>query len=353
MKLLVIETDKIIKNIEKIRIKTKSRIIAVVKANGYGLGLDGLVKILLAQGIDFFAVTELRDAIYIRQNLSETADILYMGTILCEENAEKIVMNSITAMISNENDAKLLNSTGEKFEVLAKAHIKINTGMNRYGFDNLNDVLNLKKYDKIEFLGIFTHFHSAMNRQAVDRQMTMFNKILSGCEKFNFQCVHVCNSYATMNYADLHFNTVRVGSAILGRVSGSYGLGKVGYIKTYISAINVLKKGESVGYRAGFTAKSDMKTAVLPLGSFDGLNITKNDDIFTPIEVLRSMYHKFKMLNKSLFVTVNGEKCRILGKIALNSTVFDITNIVCELGDEVTIDVNPLYVSSEIERFYV
>ena len=353
MKNLVIETRKLIENITKIREKTTSRIIAVVKANGYGLSLEKFSKILIENGIDFLAVTDISDAVQIRDTVNSDVDILYMGAIKNEKEAKKVVDYGITAMVYDHFSAQILNKTAQDLEKSAKAHIKINSGMNRYGFDNADDVNSILEYKNIEFNGIFTHFYSSMNRESVDKQMFVFNSILSNIVDKKLDLVHVCNSFATLNYSDLHFDAVRVGSAFLGRAAGNYGLNKIAYIEADINAINILKKGQTVGYGARFKAKSDMKVAVLDVGTSDGFNVVKDYDVFTFVEILRSMYHKFKMLNKHIYVEINGKKCKVLGKIALNSTVVDITDVHCDLSDVAIISVNPLYVDSKIGRKYV
>lgn len=353
MKSLIVKKDDIAKNIDIIKNKSNSKIIAVVKADGYGLSTVALCQHLVSLNVDFFAVTELSDALEIRQNIEEKVDILYLGPVFSQDIAEKIVENDITAMIFDKNVANLLSLSATKLQKNALGHIKINSGMNRYGFTTSEQVLDVLKTEKVEFRGIFTHLHSSLDRKTVDVQMKIFNEILNGITDFKFEMKHVCNSYATMNYSDLHFDAVRVGTAILGRVSGNYGFSKVGYLEANINSINDLKKGQTVGYRAGFKAKSDMKTAVIDAGSFDGFDLVKNDDIFTPIEVLKSMYRKFKMINRAIYVEINGKKCKVLGKIAMNACVVDITNVDCKISDIAKIQVNTLYVHNKIERKYI
>lgn len=352
MKNLIIKKDDIKENIIKIREKTESTLIAVVKANGYGLGLIEFCAELVESGISFFAVTDIDDAIKIRENISPDVDILYMGAIYNFKVVENIIKNNIIATVYDEYSAEMLSKSAFMIGESVQAHIKINSGMNRYGFDNSDAINSAIKLANVEYTGVYTHFYSAMKRKVVDVQMSKFQEILDSVD-FDFKTKHVCNSFATLNYSDLHFDAVRIGSAILGRAGGRHNLRKVGFLSADINALNVLKIGEKVGYHGSFVAKKELKTAVIDAGTYDGFNIVKNDDEFTAFEVLRSMYRKFRCLNKRIFVTINGTRCPVLGKISLNSTVVDVSNVECIVGDRAEIVVNPLFVSADIGRKYV
>lgn len=349
MKYLIVETNKLIQNIKTIKEFTNSEIIAVVKANGYGLGLLPFCALLLQQKISFFAVTELSDAIKIREAFGEVPKILYSGVIFNEEYADLIVKNDIIAMISSINCANLLEGACMDNSKVAQAHVKINTGMNRYGFSAFEQFSSIFNSERIVYTGAFTHLHSSMDKIKSFKQLEKFTSILKQCPKFDN--IHACNSYATLNYKEFHLNTVRVGSAFLGRVCGSYSLHKIGYLQTVVAQVNNIKQFESVGYRQGFMASQDMGVAVLPVGTNDGFNIYKKDDLFSFSQVLRSMYHAFKNLGTSISVTVNdNQQAKVLGKIALNSTMIEDLGFIA--GDIVKIDVNPLYINPEIERIY-
>lgn len=138
MKNLIIKKEDIYGNIEKIREKTDATIISVVKANGYGLGMIELCRELIQSGISFFAVTDIEDGLSIRENISPDVDILYMGAIYNYETAEKVIKNNITATIYDIYSAELLSKCAFKLGESVQAHIKINSGMNRYGFDNFD-----------------------------------------------------------------------------------------------------------------------------------------------------------------------------------------------------------------------
>lgn len=352
MKSLIIKKVDISWNIEKIREKVDTKIIAVVKSNGYGLGLCQLCSELIQSGISFFAITDIADALSIRENISPDVDILYMGAVYNFETAEKIIKNKIIATIYDVNSAEILSKAAFKIGKNVQAHVKINSGMNRYGFDNSAEIINILKLANVDYTGVYTHFASAMKREVVDEQMVRFNAILENID-YKFELTHVCNSFATLNYDDLHLDAVRVGSAILGRAAGNHNLRKVGFLHADINAINILKTGEKVGYHGSFKAKKELKTAIIDAGTYDGFNVVKNDDEFSAFEVLRTIYRKIRCLNKRIFVTINGKKCPVLGKISLNSAVIDVSNIGCEVGDSAEIVLNPLFVSVEIERKYV
>ena len=344
MKQLVIDINAVVSNINIIKKSVEVPIIAVLKADGYGFGAQKMVDVLTAQGINFFAFTELSDAINARKNTNTHVDILLMRNIESKTDAKEIVENDIIAMISCDNDATILNETALEMDKKTRAHIKVNTGMNRYGFNQNISALK-ENYRNISFEGIYSHLNTASNPTEVKKQVDIFKKILLECSEYDFKCIHICNSYAALNYKNLHFSAVRLGSAFLGRVVGNYGFCKTSRVETSITQINNLEKGQSVGYSKKFTAKKNLKTAIIDIGFFDGFNVKVENQIFSAVDTLRYIYGNLKAFKKDLYVNVNGKKARVLGKVGLNNTIIDVTNIDCKVSDTVIVDVNPLYIN--------
>ena len=141
---------------------------------------------------------------------------------------------------------------------------------------------------------------------------------------------------------------VRIGSAFLGRLSFKerLGLKKVGYAECTIDAIRTIPKGQTVGYGAGFKAKSTMKVAVIGLGWYNGFTAERENDLWRKRDCLRSMLKNLKyfFFPRKILVSVDGKKCRVLGHVGMVHAVVDVNEIDCAVGDRVTAQVNPLYI---------
>ena len=133
MNKLLIERNKLLKNIEIIKKYSRSKIIAVLKANAYGLGLIEFANILQQNGIDFFAVTDIKDALKLRENGISGQIIVLTPTNLPEE-ARLIILNGIIATVGSRTSALVLNNAASSLSKTASFHLKIDTGFGRFGF---------------------------------------------------------------------------------------------------------------------------------------------------------------------------------------------------------------------------
>ena len=168
--------------------------------------------------------------------------------------------------------------------------------------------------------------------------------------------LHICNSSAFLKFPNQYLNGVRIGSAFLGRiiVPNRNGLRKIGYLKSNIAEIKMLQKRNNIGYSNSFKTKKDTNVAIIPCGYADGINLKVDKDMFRFVDKLRCISRDLKDLLKKqkLEVEINGEKCKILGRIGMCHIVVDVTGKAVKINDEVKISVNPIYVNSNIERIY-
>ena len=369
MKSVVINKEDLRYNIKKIKEYAeknlpddngnKVKIIAVVKCNGYGLGIVDYTNFLIDNGIDFFAVSTIEEALKLREaGIKEK--ILMLSSTSIEEDVKKLVENNIILTIGSVEAAKVADKIGQGLNKKIKVHIKIDTGFGRYVFiynKREEMIKTLKSLENIKIEGTFTHFSNAYYDDKYTK--LQFDRFMDCIEVLKMNSIetgmlHVCNTSAFIKFPSMHLNAVRIGSAFNGRISfeNSLGLRKVGYLKANVSEIKELPKGFNIGYSNVFTTKKDTKVAVIPCGYSDGVNITTGKDMFRMVDKIRYMVGDFKNIFKKqkLFVEINGKKCPILGRVGTYHVTVDVTGKDVKINDEAIFNTSIKYVDSSIRR---
>ncbi|SFZ90304.1 alanine racemase [Flaviramulus basaltis] len=310
----------------KSKFKSETKFLAVVKAFAYGSDAVEIANYLQNLDVDYFAVAYINEGITLR-NAGITKPILVLHPQAV--NFKKLIKHCLEPSLYN---AKILNefieiASAEK-QTNYPVHLKFNTGLNRLGFGE-NDVdfiaSKLKETEAIKVKSIFSHLAASEDLDEkifTKNQIKNFETIAGNFTK----CIgyrpmfHICNTSGVLNYPEAHFDMVRSGI-------GLYGFGNsekenknfkpIGTLKTIISQIHEIKKGESVGYNRVFKSDAFLKTATLPIGHADGIGRQYG--------------------NGKGFVTINGQKAPILGNVCMDMIMVNITNIDCKEGDEVIV----------------
>ena len=366
MKTLVVEKQNLkhnLKIIKEITEKNKTKIIAVIKGNGYGLGLVEYAEFLADNGIEIFAVATVEEAIKLRKN-GIKQDILMMSSTAVKEDVEALVENDIIITIGSNEAVEVAEEVAKSKNKKIRAHLKIDTGFGRYGFiytEKEKILKSLKKLENVKIEGTFTHFSIAFfgDGKETQEQFKGFMSTVEYLKKNNVDTgmLHVCNSSAFLRFENMHLDAVRVGSALLGRLAipNKWGFKKVGYLKSNIAEIKVLPKGYNIGYSNSYQTEKETKIAIVPVGYADGFNVKVDRDMFRPIDRLRYVIRDIKdaFRDKNLYVTINGEKHRVLGRLGMYHVSVDITGKEININDEVHFNVSPMFVDSSITREYI
>ncbi len=354
MKYLEIKKDDLIFNIQKLKEHcAPARIIAVLKGNAYGLDSIKMGHILLENGVDLFAVSELSEALVLR-NAGFENEIILLTPANDVDEARLIADNKITATVASIENARLLNGIGLPVD----AHIKIDTGFGRYGFytDELTE--ELKSFKNITYKGVFSHFSNSFGDEAYSKkQFGEFEKSVARLEELGIkpEIKHICNSCGAIRFDYALMDAVRIGSAFLGRlpIPNTLGLKRLVSLKCSVGEIRNLPKGSVVGYANTYVTKRDTVAAVIPVGYKDGYGVKKSDDVFRFKDILRYMLADFKMWKKKIYVEINGRKYPVIGRISMHNIVVDVTDSSVQVGDIATLECNPILIKSEIERLYI
>ncbi|MBR1539748.1 MAG: alanine racemase [Clostridia bacterium] len=268
MKTLEVKKDDLIDNLNIIKNKLngKTEVIAVIKANGMGLGLVEYTKFLVEQEIHFFAVANSEEAIVLRQNEIKE-NILMMSEVVDEIELETLIKNDVILTVGSLNEKEKIAKVANRLNQKAEVHVKIDTGFARYGFLYNDEAIleAVEPTENVKVTGCFTHFSKTIDEKWTRLQFSRFQNVISKIKEVNpgIKC-HCCNSTAFLKYEDMWLDFVRLGSCIQGRVlENPLGLKKIGRLKSEIILIKNIPKGYNISYSNEYTAPHDMRLAVV------------------------------------------------------------------------------------------
>lgn len=308
------------------KISSEKKFMAVVKAFAYGSDAVEIATKLEQLGTDYFAVAYVSEGINLRKG-GITKPILVLHPQ--STHFDEIIEHSLTPSIYSQFVLREFLKTAKKYEQKDYPfHLKINTGMNRLGFveSELTFVTDLlQKNNLIKLSGIYSHFAASDDLSTKNftlGQIDNFKKISSRIidETKERPILHLCNTSGILNFPEAHFDMVRSGIGLYGfgnSAEEDANLIPVATLKTIVSQIHHIKKGDTVGYNYGFIAEKPTKTATLPLGHADGIN---------------RIYGKQKAS-----VLINGKLAPIIGNVCMDMIMVDITGISCQEGDAVIV----------------
>lgn len=314
-------------NLFRKRIANTIELMAVVKADAYGHGVIPIVKHLKSIGINYFAVGFLEEALQIR-NSGNKDPILVLGYTPAD-GIELAFRNDITLTIFSLETIDYINEIGEKLQKKLKVHLKVDTGMGRVGIfpkDSASFLQELYKVKWIEIEGIYTHFATAdeADKDFTLKQYELFKDCINELKKeVENPYIHASNSAALIDLPNLEQNIARLGISLYGLlpsndVNLTYNdLKPVMSIKTKIIYLKKIQPGQTVSYGATFTAERETMVATLPIGYADGLP---------------------RKLSNIGFVLVDGKRAPIIGRVCMDQTMIDVTDIDnVDIGSEVII----------------
>lgn len=355
---IVVDKENLIHNINTLKNTVNTRVIAVLKGNGYGLGIINMAEVLRECEVDFFAVSDYEEALCLRENGFTDESILLLTPVYNEETVTQMVENNITLSVESYENAKVYSLVAERLDKQITCHIKLDTGMGRFGYQSCDkeEIVKTMKFSNIDFEGIYSHFSCAFEKKynITKKQFEEFNKIINYLESFEFEfkIKHIANSSAALRFPETRLDAVRLGSALLGRLPVAPGcdLKRIAYMESEVLSVRTLKANQNIGYGNTYKTKGVTDTAIIPVGYNDGYMVEKANDTFRLIDVLRYMFNNLKSIGKKTFVEINGEKARVIGRVGMYNIVADVTGMNVKIGDKVKLSINPILADSDIIR---
>ncbi len=313
-------------------------VIAVVKADAYGHGAEACATALSEVGCKCFAVSCTMEALQIRRVL-KNEDIIILG-YTPPEDARILWENNITQTVFSPEYAVALDGAAAEYvadgvlpeDAVIRTHIKIDTGMNRLGFDTsdtdalVREVSAAVGLAHLKAEGLFTHFACADvnegENEMTRRQLEEYTAAKDALAEagITFATYHICNSAGTLWLPDADMSAVRAGIILYGLSpagGGVKGLHDVMTLKTTVAHVHTVKAGETVSYGADFTAPSDMQVATLSIGYADGFlrSFARGGTVRLP----------------------DGTCAPVVGRVCMDQCMIDVTGKDTKPGDAVTV----------------
>ena len=339
---VVVEIDlkALVRNYRKIAAHVRpAKVLCVLKANAYGLGVADYAKALASAGCTMFGVAEPYEALELlrvlaparsssRSRKARAAEVQMLSSVLPDE-VEPMVKAGVILPVIDVATAKLISAVAVKAKVVAKVHFKLDTGMGRLGIlakDALQVMREVRQLPNLDCEGVFSHFPMAFDPKDpfTKRQIKLFKSIVAAAEKegFRFKKVHLSASDGINNFpetAKKPFTVVRTGINLHGSFD-PYGrkvlkVEPVLSLKTRVAQVRELPAGTTLGYGRTWCLNAPTKVATISAGYADGLPLA---------------------LTNRGFVFIGGKRCKIIGRISMDYTTVDVSDVPnVKPGDEV------------------
>lgn len=301
--------------------------MAVVKANAYGHGMAQVAKVAQDCGISWFAVATPDEAVELRKSCDR--NILVMAPADEESNYE-LVQREISVTAFSLEHLRSLCKIAEELEVQAKIHIKVDTGLGRIGLRTEEELLEILDYfdaheEQLSFEGLFTHFAVAdqLDKSFTILQLNRYNSFCNIVFDRDYTPVcHASNSAAILDMEDAHFDLCRMGIAMYGYPpSGELEafaseLQPALSLKSTVIHVKTIAPGDSVSYGRTFIAEKPTEIATVVLGYADGYP---------------------RALSNHGYAIVRGKKAKLVGRVCMDQSMFDVTGLGVQVGDEITL----------------
>jgi len=323
-----INLDNIAHNIQQVRrrVDDKVKIMAIVKANGYGHGAVEIAKVAIENGVEWLGVATVEEGIQLRES-GIRSPILILG-LSPPKQAQEVIKYRLSQTVCDKKLAKALSNDAKSCGQVAKVHVKVDTGMGRLGVypgKATGFVKEISHFEGIEIEGIFTHFSVAgEDKDFTKLQIERFKEVVVNLKKegIHLSLKHAANSAAILDIPSSYFNLVRPGITLYGlypspKVTRTASLKPAMSFKTEIVYLKKVPAGCSLSYGRTFTTKKKSIIATLPVGYADGYP--------------RALSNKGEVL-------IKGKRAPVVGTVCMDMILVDVTHIPdVKVGDEVVL----------------
>ena len=327
-----VDLDAIASNMERMKqnLNDNTKIMAVIKADGYGHGAVQIAQML--ENIDYiwgYAVATLDEAVVLKSE-GMKKPVLVLGCVFPDQYMEMLKYD-IRMNVYTEEMAEAISQMAAREGMTAYMHIKLDTGMTRLGFDtsqaSVESIHRISKMNNVCMEGIFTHFAKAdeTDKTFTQRQIKDFiwmtDKLKEKGVEFEYE--HCANSAAIIDVPEAHFDLVRAGISTFGLYPSeevnkeNVRLKPAMALKSHVAFVKEIEVGTPISYGGSYVSEKPMKIATIPVGYADGYP---------------------RNLSNIGYVLIRGKRAPIVGRVCMDQFMVDVTDIDgVSFGDNVTL----------------
>jgi alanine racemase len=314
-----IDLGRIRRNASQFKRRTApAKLMAVVKANGYGHGAVETARAAEKGGADWLGVSSVEEGIAIRE-AGLKLPVLILGSLYPFESFQEAAKRGLTVTVASPDAARALEEATGRHRFKLQCHLKLDTGMGRIGMSKsaaLQALTALHSSERARVGGVYTHLACADSDEAATKeQLARFKEFcVEAGASFDLGLRHAANSIGALRYPEARWDLVRPGLALYGLVPG---FEPAMSVKTKVVFVKNAAAGAPLGYGATFRTRRASRIATLPIGYADGLP--------------RSLSNRGEVL-------VGGQRCPIVGSISMDMMLADVTELPsCHVGDEAVV----------------
>lgn len=361
-----IDLDAITHNVLTIKslLQPGTRLMAVVKADAYGCGAVEVSRAVLEAGADMLGVTTVDEGMELREQGIEAPILVFAP--LSPREVEEVLSNKLIATVDNP---KVIDA----FSILsapARIHLKINTGMNRFGMEPAQArecILRAEEVPGLVVEGIYTHLATTpvTGKAFVEKQFHIFRDMISSLEEQGLTVPpikHICNSGAVLNMPHMHLDMVRVGNLLYGQYPFGYQRDQLmlkdpWQARARLVHIRQVNSGDTVGYGGDFRAKKVTRVGIVPVGFADGLDVVPQ---FKPKSfsdlvrmVMKTILSFFGRRIGTPLARLDGKPLNIVGRIGMQVAAVDLSKSPqAQPGDAIEVFLRRTTAGSRLPRVY-
>jgi alanine racemase len=323
-----IDLDKVAHNVREIKkhLSKDTLLIAVVKGNAYGHGIENVSRVALENGADWLCVADQFEGKYLRK-LGFRVPILVLSPP-SRETAEIAVSHDLIQGIDSIEQIRFLDKLSKMESKKTIVHIKVDTGLGRFGIrpeETADFAHEIRRFKNIQLQGVYTHFASPYGDSEYTKyQFDRFIEVQKTLQqnRISVDVFHCANSPASMDFPYMHMDAVRIGFSLCNRCIGlekskQWNLVDALEFKAKVKKVRTVSPGDHIGYENQFIADKKMKFAIIPVGYADGIPTA-----------LANRGH----------VLIRGKKLRLIGSVCFNQGFVDLTEFGdVSIGDEVVL----------------
>ena len=327
-----VDLDAIASNMEHMKqnLNDNTKIMAVIKADGYGHGAVQIAQML--ENIDYiwgYAVATLDEAVVLKSE-GMKKPVLVLGCVFPDQYMEMLKYD-IRMNVYTEEMAEAISQMAAREGMTAYMHIKLDTGMTRLGFDasqaSVESIHRISKMNNVCMEGIFTHFAKAdeTDKTFTQRQIKDFIWMTDKLKEkgIEFEYEHCANSAAIIDVPEAHFDLVRAGISTFGLYPSedvnkeNVRLKPAMALKSHVAFVKEIEVGTPISYGGSYVSEKPMKIATIPVGYADGYP---------------------RNLSNIGYVLIRGRRAPIVGRVCMDQFMVDVTDIDgVSFGDNVTL----------------